>query len=89
MLVNVTELLVRHAMSEMEWRRRLPCDCEQCRDDVMALALNQLSPRYVSTDRGEAYVKAQYMNSQLQMDIVRELAVSLQRVANNPRHTGS
>jgi len=89
MLVNVTELLVRHTLEEHEWESRMPCACEQCRDDMMAIALNQLPSRYVSTDRGQAYVKAQYMNSQLQMDIVRELAVALTKVRQNPRHQGT
>lgn len=86
-VVNVTEALVQMVFEDQFMRTHtLECDCEQCQHDIMALALNQLPPRYVSTSRGEAYVKAEYFNPQFQSDIVRELTFACQKVGGNPRH---
>lgn len=86
-VVNVTEVLVQSALRDAYiGKGRLACECERCTEDVMALALNHLPVRYVSTDEGVAYVKAQYFDPQLQSDILRELAFASQKVGESPRH---
>lgn len=86
-LVNVTESLMRRVLEDAYLKRgRLKCECSQCIDDIMAIALNHSPSRYVSTDEGNVYVKAQYFEPQLQSDVVRELAIAAQRVGENPRH---
>ena len=40
------------------------CSCEQCRLDILALALNQLPPRYVVTDLGDTYSRADMLETQ-------------------------
>lgn len=86
-LYNVSEALVRTVLGEAYSQKgRLKCGCNQCMDDIMAIALNHLPSRYVSTDEGNVYVKAQYFNTQLQSDVLRELAMAAQLVADKPRH---
>jgi competence protein ComFB len=86
-LQNVTETLVRFLFDDaFRNTGKLACTCEQCRDDILAFALNRLPPRYVSSDLGHAYVKTQYMSSQLQSDIVSELARAAEIVRDRPRH---
>jgi competence protein ComFB len=87
-VVNVTQMLVKHIFAEQFVQHcDLMCDCPQCRDDIMAMTLNHLPTRYVSTNRGEAYVKAQYFDPQLQSDIIRELTVSAKVVGQRPNHS--
>jgi len=69
------------------FQKRLTCTCEQCQNDIMALTLNRLPSRYVSTELGSAYVKAQYLNSQLQSDVIRELTLAVDKVGQQPKHT--
>lgn len=83
---NATETLVRIMFQDEYIQQRLTCNCSACRDDILALTLSRLPSRYVSTDQGEAYVKAQFLNSQLQSDILKELAISMDIVAVRPRH---
>jgi competence protein ComFB len=84
---NVTEALVKVVFNESFVQRDvLPCKCERCKDDILAYAMNRLPSRYVSTDEGNAYVKAQYLNPQLQSDILRELAIAVDVVGKKPRH---
>lgn len=89
-LHNVTVALVRSMLEDAYFhKRRLKCECSQCVDDIMAIALNQLPSRYVSTDEGDVYVKAQYFDAQLQSDVLREVAIAVQLVGNKPRHKES
>jgi competence protein ComFB len=89
MLYNVIEALVRMTFDESFIHKQvLKCECQQCCDDILAYALNHLPSRYVTTDQGNAYVKVQYLNPQLQSDILRELALGAEIVGKNPRHGG-
>lgn len=86
-LVNVTEVLVQSIFTDEFLRGyTMPCGCSQCKDDILAIALNRLPSRYVSTDRGETYVKAQFFNQQLHSDVVRELTLAAEMVASRPNH---
>jgi competence protein ComFB len=89
-LYNVTEALVRMMLEDAYLHKgRLACECEQCIDDIMAIALNRLPSRYVSTDEGMMYAKAQYFDPQLQSDVIRELALASSIDSQKPRHKQS
>lgn len=87
-LYNVTEALVRIVFNDAFLTKKdgLVCNCQKCQDDILAFALNHMKTRYVSSDEGNAYVKAQYLNQQLQSDITRELALGAELVGKNPKH---
>lgn len=86
-LYNVTEALVKTIMEDAYLhKQRLACECEQCVDDIQAIALNRLPSRYVSTAEGNIYVKAEYFDPQLQSDVLRELAMAAGVVGAKPRH---
>ncbi len=86
-LINVTETLVRMVFHDEFLDKKLICTCEQCLADTIALTLNRLPSRYVSTDQGLAYVKTQYFNPQIHTDIIRELTMAASQVASRPHHT--
>jgi|GEM_PF-583008 len=87
---NVTEMLVRELLQDFFVKtNRLPCACEHCQDDIVALALNGLPTRYASSDIGEAYYKTQVLSSQVQSDIIRELTLAAGIVAKRPHHDAS
>ncbi|MDF2963445.1 MAG: competence protein ComFB [Paenibacillus sp.] len=52
---------------------------EKLQSDIIAIALNKLPPRYVSTDRGEVIAKTQ-LRSQVETDVYRELANAIEKV---------
>ncbi|MFC5702571.1 late competence development ComFB family protein [Cohnella faecalis] len=64
----------------------LSCSCNKCQLDIVLLALNHLPPRYTSSQAGEAYIKAQYMDPQLQSDVLKELAKAASVIGSNPNH---
>jgi competence protein ComFB len=62
------------------------CICDICRHDIAALALNDLPPRYVVTQKGEAYTKAKLLEQQFMIDVIAKITYAAQIVAQHPRH---
>ncbi|WP_123039262.1 late competence development ComFB family protein [Cohnella candidum] len=67
-------------------QRTLVCDCDKCQLDILLLTLNKLPPRYTSSQAGEAYVKALYLNNQLQSDILTVLTQAVKVIEDRPSH---
>lgn len=84
--VNSMEPIVQDLFSEFVKKSPLACDCGQCQLDVLVIALNRLPAKYVSSQRGEVYIRTLQLNTQLRSDIMRELAYAAKIVAENPRH---
>lgn len=86
-LVNVTEKLVLDVLNNAYiGTDRLPCSCDQCIADILAIALNRIPANYATSDTGYSFVKAKYFDRQSQMDVVKEVAKAVQIVAAAPRH---
>jgi len=62
------------------------CQCNRCRADVRAFALNQLPAHYVVTKMGYVYTRLQSMNPQNQADVVTAIMKGIQLVKDRPRH---
>lgn len=62
------------------------CNCEKCRYDVAALALNFLPPRYVVTYKGETYTKVKALEQQFTIDIITAITHALKIVTSEPHH---
>lgn len=77
----IVEALVKQHMPEIDM-----CQCEHCRLDAMALALNRLQPAYVVSDRGELFasIDATYLQNQVDAEIA--VLNALQMVKDSPRH---
>lgn len=67
-------------------KRNNGCECERCRLDVMAIALNNLPSKYIVTKSGERYMKLAALREQLNVDLVTELTKAAQIVKENKRH---
>ncbi|MBU5426676.1 late competence development ComFB family protein [Tissierella pigra] len=62
------------------------CYCDKCKLDMAAIALNNLSPKYVVTDTGYVYAKANNFNTQFNTDILTAITKAIGIVGKNPRH---
>ncbi len=62
------------------------CGCERCRSDIKALALNNLPPKYVVTDKGYVYTKVNELATQFRTDITVAITNAMMVVSKNPRH---
>ena len=84
--INLTEILVEQVLNEQLTNRTDICTCPVCQSDIMAMALNNLPPRYVNTDKGRAIIKAGVLNTQIATDLLTEVSKGIEHVKENPRH---
>lgn len=62
------------------------CKCEKCIDDIKAIALNNLKPLYVVTEKGTIYSKVKELGFQFRTDVISELTQAIEVVSKNPKH---
>jgi len=62
------------------------CRCERCREDMVAYALNRLSPKYVVTELGSVYTKINQLRVQARTDVTVYLMEAAKVVKEKPRH---
>ncbi len=84
-LVNIAEVLAREKISLVMERMKV-CTCQTCINDVLALALNSLPTKYVTTDAGKQYFQLDIYKKQYETDILAALTKACVRVKAAPRH---
>ena len=87
---NALEGAVRSIHRELMKKHPEFCTCERCEDDVMALALNQTKPRYVSenSSMGSVVTGVHLSYDQLRAELTVLVFDAMRRVAKSPRHDG-
>ncbi len=84
---NLMEELVDSRLDEY-MRSEAVCQCERCRADVMALALNNLQPKYVVSVSGEVYSRYDAVKTQFQADVITTILCAIAVINKRPRHDG-
>ncbi|MGI6751261.1 MAG: late competence development ComFB family protein [Anaerovoracaceae bacterium] len=84
-LVNLAELLVKEKLTQVMERMGV-CNCEKCTNDVLAITLNSIPPKYVTTDSGKQYLQLNLYKDQYETDIIAALTKACTRVKSMPRH---
>ena len=84
-LVNLSEILVRERL-ELVMGKMKVCSCTSCVNDVLALALNSLPTKYVTTDAGKQYSQLEIYKKQYETDVLAALTKACVRVKAAPRH---
>ncbi|HHV28589.1 late competence development ComFB family protein [Acetivibrio mesophilus] len=62
------------------------CSCEKCKMDIAAIALNDLPPKYIVSDKGELYSKVNSLKQQFEVDVISAVTKAAVMVKRNPRH---
>lgn len=83
---NHMEYVVEHMLPKVVKLNPDACTCERCISDIKALALNNLPPRYVATERGEVLTKANELTVQFEADVIRALVDAMEKVKGRPNH---
>ena len=83
--VNVMESIVEETLDSMSGILDC-CLCEQCRNDIIAFALNNLPTRYVVTESGGLISKADTMRTQHTADVRTNIIRAAQIINQHPRH---
>lgn len=85
MIKNILEKALRDLLPELYQMKPDLCHCKQCEDDVLALALKALPPKYVSREEGEVYARVELESPQFQVDMLEALLLAAEKVIAHPR----
>jgi competence protein ComFB len=83
--VNIAEILAKEKLTLVMSRMKV-CTCSTCVNDVLALALNTLPTKYVTTDAGKQYFQLDIYKKQYETDVLAALTKACVRVKASPRH---
>lgn len=85
---NALESAVRSVFSELRSKQPGFCTCPECEDDVIAYALNNVKPRYVSghSPVGEVVTGVHLSYDQARAELTVVILEAMKRVASQPRH---
>lgn len=84
-LRNLMEDVVNDALEDVRKYYDF-CSCAQCRMDISAMALNKIPPRYVVSNKGESYGRAELLAMQSNLDILNIVLEAVKMVQQKPRH---
>ncbi|KPU28075.1 competence protein ComF [Caloranaerobacter sp. TR13] len=62
------------------------CKCKKCKLDMAAIALNNLPPRYIVTEKGKLFTKVNGMEVQFDVDVLKEVTKAIEKVSKKPKH---
>lgn len=83
---NYMEVLVDSMLPPLVRSHEHLKDCLRCQEDIRAMALNQLQPLYMVSDKGRIYAKLKEFDHQFQSDIIQALSRAMAVVEDNPHH---
>ncbi len=85
-LRNYMELAVDHVLPNLMKVFPAICFCDKCQMDMKALALNNLKPHYIVSEKGQLYSKVQEMGIQFETDVMKALIDAIAVVGAKPKH---
>ncbi|MDR1702935.1 MAG: late competence development ComFB family protein [Sporomusaceae bacterium] len=85
-LKNCMEDLVWQYMEQILHCYEGLCNCDRCRYDIFAIALNSLPARYVVSDLGETYTKIQMLDNEFRVSVMTAISLAVDIVKSHPRH---
>ena len=83
--VNVMQVLVEEKAPKYVQMFGL-CSCQRCMEDVKALALNHLPPKYVVLERGDMIPRLTVYEGKFSSDITAQLLHACKVVMQTPHH---
>jgi len=84
-LRNYTEEVVEEILKEVLPMQDV-CTCERCLLDIKAIALNQLPPKYVVTEKGEVITRLNFTKVADRTEVLTEVLKAIEKVRKNPSH---
>lgn len=89
MITNYMEEIVKnylHKILNTDPLYKDICKCQLCIDDIMAKALNNLKPYYITTKKGEVFAEYSSLETQHQAEVISEVIKAIDFVSKKPMH---
>ena len=84
-MVNVNEEYVKQCVRKT-MKDLGSCQCETCFTNACAIALNELQPKYVTTQKGALLTGINNTRVSDHVDIMVQVTKAVMKVMKNPRH---
>ncbi|BBE31058.1 hypothetical protein OSSY52_11990 [Tepiditoga spiralis] len=86
-LKNIMEDIVEDVYNDLLKTNLIKiCNCPKCHADVLAIVLNNIKPKYVVTEKGEAIERTNELRDQIRVDVLEQLLKAVEIVSKNPHH---
>lgn len=89
MVINYVELYVKKFLDNIlatDPNYANICKCEHCIDDIMAKALNNIKPFYITSKTGEVYAEYSSLEMQNNAEVIKEVVQAIDYVSSHKRH---
>lgn len=86
MVKNYMEDVVGRLVPEILNEYKDVCKCPMCVEDIKAIVLNKIPPKYAVSEKGLLYIKTNELCTQFKMDVIKEIVIAIGVVSQNPRH---
>ncbi|WP_313341641.1 late competence development ComFB family protein [Sedimentibacter sp.] len=83
-LYNVTEKLVLDKL-DATLKKMNCCRCDRCKEDIVAISLNNLKPKYIVANKDNIKEKIHEF-SEMGKEVTTEVIKAVLKVRKNPRH---
>ena len=85
-LHNVMEDFVEEKLNSVLRQMEQYCQCEQCRRDMEAYALNRLPAKYVVSEKGIVFQKFDSLSVQSDAEITTAVTKAVEMIGRHPNH---
>ena len=87
-MINALEEVVRKTFRDLRERDAKFCRCQECEDDALRLAMNNIRPRYVGdAPLGRAVTRVALSQDGAKAEIAVVVLDAMRRVSMRPQHT--
>ena len=84
-VVNIMETIIEEKL-ELQLKDSNCCKCSDCKQDMLAYALNIIPPKYVNSAKGELFGRINSTKLQNSVDIDIAIAKAISIVSASPNH---
>lgn len=84
-VVNIMEKIIAEKL-DLQLKDSDCCKCNDCRQDMLAYALNIVPPKYVNSAKGELFGRLNSTKLQNSVDIDIAIAKAISIVSASPNH---
>lgn len=89
MVINYAEICVKNFLNNLlqnDPNYSHVCKCEHCMDDIIAKALNNIKPFYITSKTGEVYAEYNSLELQNNAEVIKEVIQAIDYVSKNKNH---
>lgn len=89
MVINYNEISVKKFLDNIlttDPNYKDVCSCQMCIDDIMAKALNNLKPFYITSKTGEVFAEYNSLEVQSNTEVIKEVINAIEFISKNKHH---